>query len=90
MSKEYNGYIETNKGEHMKALPYHQEHIVYTIKDLSKQGFELTPAGANISFKPHAMQALIKKGIVREVERCKRRADGGEWNYTAYELVEGA
>jgi hypothetical protein len=80
------GYYK-QRGGHMKALPYHQEHIIHQMKELAKQGFELTPAGANISFKPHAMQALLKKGLVREVERTRTRKDGGEWNYTAYELV---
>ena len=72
----------------MKKLSYHQEHIVWTIKNLASQGYELTPAGANISFKPQAMQALIKKGIVKEVTRSRLREDDREMIYwTAYELV---
>lgn len=72
----------------MKKLSYHQEHIVYLIKDLKGKGYELTPAGANISFKPQAMAALLKKGIVKEVTRSRLRSDDQEMVYwTAYELV---
>lgn len=78
---------KAERRDNMKALPYHQEHIINQMKELEKQGFELTPAGANISFKPHAMQALLKKGLVREVERVKARKDGGEFRYKAYELT---
>lgn len=70
----------------MKELSHHQAHIIWTIEELAKSGHELTAAGANISFKPHAMKALLKKGLVREVRR-ERQAHGTTWNYTAYELV---
>lgn len=76
------------KGVTMKALTHHQSHIVWLIKDLASKGYELTPAGANISFKPQAMASLIKKGIVREVTRSRLRQDDREMIYwTAYELV---
>lgn len=72
----------------MKTLPYHQAHIIHVIKDLASKGFELTPAGANISFKPQAMEALIRKGLVKQVTRSRTRQDDMEevfWQ--AYELV---
>jgi hypothetical protein len=68
----------------MKELPYHQKHIVELMVDLAKRNLELTPAGADISFKRHAMAALIKKGVIREVPRTYPNGS----HYTAYELVK--
>jgi hypothetical protein len=65
------------------TLVYPQQHIIDLIRDLSTKGYELTAAGANISFKPHAMAALIKKGLVKEVARTYPNGS----HYTAYELV---
>lgn len=77
-----------NKGDGMKKLTHHQAHIIYLLKDLDAKGYYLTPAGANISFKPQAMAALIKKGIVREVTRSRLREDDREMVYwKVYELV---
>jgi hypothetical protein len=73
------------KGDNIKKeLPYHQKHIVELITDLSKRGLELTAAGAGISFERHAIAALLKKGIVREVPRTYKNGS----TYTAYELAK--
>lgn len=71
----------------MKKLPYNQQKIIDLIKDTEKRGYEVTQASVGIHVDSYSIKALLKKGLIKEVERKRKTASGYDWNYVAYELT---
>lgn len=69
--------VTNNKGHNMKTLPYPQQIIIDRIKEKG----EVRDSEVGINFTRFALNALIKKGMVRKEERSRLREDDREMAY---------